>query len=104
MEGVRDLSSSVLLVEYSKKWLCSRENKLEVSVSNSWAMAVFSYSFADTASDDTLSFVLIDPAYLNFEGRTVVFLMSVKAAIFPGMVLQIVGKPPDAGNPKSQAF
>jgi hypothetical protein len=67
MEGVWGLSSIVLLVEYSKKWLCSRENKLEVSVSTSRASALFSHS-GDTASDDSLSFVLINPAYLNFEG------------------------------------
>jgi hypothetical protein len=60
MEGVWDLSSIVLLVEHSKKWLCFRENKLEVSVSNPRASALFSYS-DDTASGDSLSFVPINP-------------------------------------------
>lgn len=64
MEGVWDLSSSVLLVEYSKKWLCSKENKLEVSAGNSRAITFFSYSIDDPGSGDALSFVLINPAYL----------------------------------------
>jgi hypothetical protein len=72
MEGVWDLSSSVLLVEYSKKWLCSRENKLEVSASNSWVIALFSYPLDNTALINALSFVLIKPANLNFKGRPVV--------------------------------
>jgi hypothetical protein len=94
MQGVWDLSSSVLLVECSKKWLCSRENILEVSVSSSWTIALFSYSFDGTASDDALSFVLIKPAYLNFEGRTVVFLIILNLLNrFLGTVLQIVEKP-----------
>jgi hypothetical protein len=53
-------------VEYSKKWLCSRENKLEVSASNSRAIALCSHSIDDPAAGGGLSFVLINLLVTDF--------------------------------------